>query len=593
MVSTREELIRKYNDFFIGKEHKEIPSASLVPENDPTVLFTTAGMHPLSPYLLGQRHPSGKRIVNVQKCIRTQDIEDVGDEVHHTFFEMLGNWSFGDYWKREAIEWSFEFLTKTLRIPKEKLAVSCFEGDDDAEKDEESAEIWKSLGIPERKIAFLPKKDNWWGPAGTTGPCGPDTEMFFYVGEKVPEVFDPKDKKWVEIWNDVFMQYNKMDNGEYKPLEQKNVDTGMGVERTLAVLNGLSDNYKTSIFELVIKKIEEISGKKYEGNEKSMRIIADHLRAAVFILGDSIGIKPGNLGQGYVLRRLIRRAIRYGRMLEIKGPFTTDVARIIVSQYDYYPELDKNKDFIYFQLDEEEKKFDLTLEKGLKKLDNLISGGDGKILGKNAFLLFQSYGFPIEMTIELAKEKGRKVDVGGFEEEYKKHQELSRTSSAGQFKSGLADHSEKTTRLHTANHLLLAAMKKVIPDEDIRQRGSNINPDRIRFDFSISRKMSEEEIKEIEELVNEKIEAGLNVKREEMSVEEAFESGAQGEFGAKYPDVVSVYTVEDPSEAEGWFSREICTGPHVVNTKEIGKLKIIKEQSVSSGIRRIKAAIED
>jgi alanyl-tRNA synthetase len=593
-IKTREELIKAYVDFFIRNGHSEIPSASLIPENDPTVLFTTAGMHPLVPYLLGQKHPKGTRLVDVQKCIRTGDIDEVGDETYHTFFEMLGNWSFGDYWKKDAIKFSFFLLTNVLEIPIDKLGVSCFEGNEDLgiEKDEESAEVWKEMGIKEERIVYLGMEDNWWGPAGTTGPCGPDTEMFYYTGGKTPVKFDPEDKKWVEIWNDVFMQYNKNSVGKYEELTQKNVDTGMGVERTLAVLNGESDNYKTKIFSGIIEKIEEISGKKYIENEKGFRIIADHIRSAVFILGDSKGINPGNIGQGYVLRRLIRRAVRYGKILGIKKSFTKLIAEVVVSEYSLsYSELNENKDYIYFQLEEEEKKFEETLEKGLGKFENMVKGSDGKILAKNAFLLFQSYGFPIEMTVELAREKDREVDVDGFNEEFKIHQELSRTANSGTFKSGLADDSEMTTKLHTATHLLNEALRRVLNDDEVRQRGSNINPERLRFDFSFSRKMTDEEIKEVEDLVNEKIGEGLDVKREEMALQEAIDSNAQAEFGAKYPDIVSVYSVIDPKDERGWWSREICTGPHVVNTKEIGNFKIVKEQSISAGIRRIKAII--
>ena len=591
VIKTREELIEKYINFFKSKGHKEIPSASLVPENDPTVLFTTAGMHPLVPYLIGQKHPLGKRIVSVQKCIRTGDIESVGDEVHHTFFEMLGNWSFGDYWKKEAIEWSFEFLTKILGIEREKLGVSIFKGDGNVAKDVESAERWKLLGVDEGRIAFLSRKNNWWGPAGETGPCGPDTEMFFWTGkERVSERFDVKDKRWVEIWNDVFMQYEKTKDGKYQELAQKNVDTGMGVERTLAVLNRLNDNYRTTIFEPIIREIEFISGKPYEGNEKAMRIIVDHLRAAVFILGDVKGIKPGNIGQGYVLRRLIRRAIRYARVLEIEGNFTKKVAEVIIMNYKYYGELEKNEDFIYQQLEDEENRFSVSVEKGLKKFNEIILSGDKIISGRDAFLLFQSYGFPIEMTEELTKEKGRIVDISEYEVELKKHQELSRTSSAGVFKSGLADDSERTTRLHTATHLLNEALRKILGKE-VKQKGSNITPKRLRFDFNFSKKLSEKEVKEVENLVNKKIEEGLIVRREEMALKDALNSGAQAEFGMKYPDVVSVYTIEDSNDGRRWFSREICTGPHVKNTREIGKFKILKEESVASGTRRIKANV--
>ncbi len=592
VIKTREELIEKYIDFFKSKCHKEIPSSSLIPQNDPTVLFTTAGMHPLVPYLLGLKHPIGKRIVSVQKCIRTGDIDSVGDEVHHTFFEMLGNWSFGDYWKKEAIEWSFEFLTKILGIEKDRLAVSVFKGDGSAAKDIESAERWKLLGIEEGRIAFLSRDDNWWGPAGETGPCGPDTEIFYWTGkEKVHERFDVKDKKWVEIWNDVFMQYEKTKDGKYQELRNKNVDTGMGVERTLAVLNGFSDNYKTGIFQPIIREIEFISAKPYEGNERAMRIIADHLRAAVFILGDEKGIKPGNVGQGYVLRRLVRRAIRYARVLEIEGEFTRKIAEVIVLDCKHYNELEENEDFIYKQLEEEESRFSASVEKGLKKFNEIILSGEKIISGSDAFLLFQSYGFPIEMTEELAQEKGKIVDILGYENELKKHQELSRTSSAGVFKSGLADDSERTTRLHTATHLLNEALRKVLGKE-VKQRGSNITPERARFDFNFARKLNEMEIKEVENLVNKKIEEGLKVRRDEMALKDALDSGAQAEFGTKYPDVVSIYTIEDNGDERKWFSREICTGPHVKNTREVGKFKILKEESVAAGVRRIKASVE-
>ena len=587
-IKTRQELIKSYVEFFKKNKHHEIPSSSLIPENDPTVLFTTAGMHPLVPFLLGQKHPLGKRLVNVQKCIRTGDIEEVGDEVHHTFFEMLGNWSLGDYFKKEAIEYSFEFLTKVLGIPLERLAVSVFTGDKDAEKDEESAKTWISLGIPKERIAYLPKKNNWWGPAGNTGPCGPDTEMFYFKGDKVPKKFNPDDDNWVEIWNDVLMQYIKDEKG-YKIAKQKNVDTGMGVERTLAVLNNLKDNYQTSIFQPIINEIEKISGKKYKTNERAMRIIADHLRASIFILGDVRGIKPSNIGQGYVLRRLIRRAIRYGKILGINTNFTVHVAKSILPIYPDYQELARNHKFIYENLEEEENRFKETLEKGLKKFNEL--GNDKLITGKEAFLLFQSYGFPIEMTQELAEEKGLKVDLEEYNEEFKRHQDISRTASAGTFKSGLADDSDAVRKLHTATHLLNEALRITLGKE-VKQKGSNITAERLRFDFNFPRKLTEEEIKKVETLVNEKIKLGLKVRREEMPLDDALETGAQGEFGMKYPELVSVYTIEDKKEKKGWFSKEICTGPHVSNTKEIGTFRIVKEESSSAGVRRIKAVVE-
>jgi len=572
---TRKQLINKYIKFFESKKHKNIPSASLIPENDPTVLFTTAGMHPLVPFLSGQKHPLGKRLVNVQKCIRTGDIEEVGDTTHHTFFEMLGNWSLGDYWKKEAIQYSLEFLTKEIKISKNKLTVTCFKGDtkNKIPKDNESAKIWKSLGI--KKIKFLDKKENWWGPAGETGPCGPDTEIFVNN---------------VEIWNDVFMEYNKTKSGKYLPLSQKNVDTGMGVERTLAILNKLDDNYLTPLFLPIIKEIEKLSGKKYKGNEKSMRIIADHIKAATFILGDEKGISPSNVGQGYVLRRLIRRAIVHANSLGIKENFSKSFPEIIIKIYPDYKELQTNRNFILKELEKEENKFRQTLERGLNKFKKFSK--NKKISGKEGFLLFQSFGLPVQMINELAKKEGIKFDTSATLALISKHQQLSRTASAGKFKSGLADHSERTIKLHTAAHLMHAAIQKVL-DPEAKQKGSNITPERLRFDFAFDRKLTDKEKKEIEDFVNDKIKRKLEVTREEMPLKKAFSSGAQGEFGHKYPEIVSVYTIKDPKEKSGYCSKEICTGPHVKNTNKLGKFKIIKETSCSSGVRRIKATIEN
>ncbi|MFH1671215.1 MAG: alanine--tRNA ligase [Candidatus Portnoybacteria bacterium] len=583
---TSKELRSKFLEFFKSKNHAVIGSASLIPENDPTTLFISAGMHPLVPYLIGEEHPEGKRLVNVQKCIRTIDIDEVGDKYHHTFFEMLGNWSLGDYFKKEAIEWSYEFLTKELKIPVEKLAVSVFEGDKDAPLDKESINIWKSLGVLEERIVKLGKKDNWWGPAGQTGPCGPDTEMFYWSDNKnpAPKDFDPKDNRWVEIWNDVFMEYNKTEQGKYEPLSQKNVDTGMGLERTVAVLNGLDDDYQTELFASQIKKNEELSGKKYDDSEeikKAMRIIADHIKAATFIMADDKGIVPSNTDQGYIVRRLIRRAIRYGRQLGIKKDlWTKEIARVVINDYkDIYPELERNKDFVIKNLDEEEGKFDKTLENGLKEFNKFK-----EINGKDAFNLYQTYGFPIEMTKELAEEKGVKVDEKEFESELKKHQELSRTASVGKFKGGLADAGEETKKLHTAAHLLLAALRKVLGDH-INQKGSNITAERLRFDFSHPEKMTDEQKEEVEKLVNEVIKKDLPVVCQEMNLDEAKKRGATGVFESKYGEKVKVYTVED-------FSREICGGPHVEKTGELGYFKITKEESSSAGIRRIKAVLE-
>jgi len=592
---TRKELIKKYLDFFKSKGHKVIPSASLIPSNDPTVLFTTAGMHPLTPYLLGQKHPLGNRLVNVQKCIRTTDINEVGDSYHHTFFEMLGNWSLGDYWKKEAIEMSFEFLTskKWLGLDKNKIGITCFAGNKDAEKDEESLKVWLSLGIPKERIVFLPKEDNWWGPAGNTGPCGPDTEMFYWKDKEIeiPKKFNPKDERWIEMWNNVFMQYNKTENGKFIPLKQKNVDTGMGVERTLAVLNGLTNNYETEVWKPIIERIEKLSS---TGSERIVRIIADHIKASVFIIAD--GITPSNTGQGYILRRLIRRAIRYGNFMGLKN-FISKVAKSVFEIYENnYSELKKNEKEILSLLSGEEEKFNKTIEQGEKELKKIIGeikpsvfglkGKDKKpeISGKIAFLLYQSYGFPLDFVKETAHRYNINVDEKEFNQELFKHQELSRTASAGIFKSGLADNSEKTIRLHTATHLLNEALRAVLGPE-VKQKGSNITPERLRFDFSFSRKLTDNEIKQVEDLVNKKIKQGLEVKKQDIKLKDALNSGAQAEFGSKYPEIVSVYFI-------GGFSKEICTGPHVKNTREIGKFKIIKEEAIATGIRRIKATVE-
>ena len=586
---TRKELIKKYLEFFKSKEHKEIPNSSLIPINDPTVLFTTAGMHPLVPYLSGQKHPLGKRLVNVQRCIRTGDIDEVGDTTHNTFFEMLGNWSLGDYWKKEAIKMTFEFHTKILKIPLEKYAVTVFAGNKKTPRDEESAGIWLSLGVPKERIAYL--EDNWWGPAGNTGPCGPDTEMFYWSHptKKAPKIYDPNNESWVEIGNNVIMQYEKKSEEKFAPLKQKNIDFGGGLERTLATLNNLDDNYQTEVFKPIISEIEKISHKKYEENKKEMRIIADHIKASAFIISD--GIFPSNTGQGYILRRLIRRATRYGKLLNIELNFTSKIAKVVIEIYDDYESLNKNKENILKELEKEETKFRKTIERGIKQFEKIVKENK-KISGKEAFLLFQSYGFPIEMIQEMAKEKNIKIDKKEFQEEYKKHQELSRTTSSGMFKSGLADHSEKTTRLHTTTHLLNEALSRVLGSE-VAQRGSNITPERTRFDFTFNRKLTDEEIKKIESIVNDIVKKSLELKSEELPYKEAIATGAKGEFGHKYPEKVFVYTVIDKDEKKGYFSREICTGPHVKNTKEIGKIKIIEQSSVSAGVRRIKAIVED
>ena len=577
-----------YIDFFVSKGHKQIPSAPVVPENDPSVLFNTAGMQPLIPYLMGQPHPYGTRLVDYQKCIRTNDLDSIGDKTHHTFFEMLGNWSLGDYFKKESIGYSFEFLTKVLNIPIEKLAVTVFKGEGNIPRDDVSADVWKSLGISEDRIAYLGVEDNFW-IAGETGPCGPDTEIFYFRSDdEIPKKFDPKDERWVEIWNNVFMEFYKDNNGNITELPKKNVDTGMGYERVVAVLEGVDDNYLSSVWLDIIKKIEELSKYSYEENSTSMRIIADHIRAAVFILGDEAGIKPSNTDQGYILRRLIRRAIRHAKKLEIdeNSNWEVIIANMIIDKYaKYYHELTKNKDIILEELTNEKIKFNKTLAKGLKEFEKIISHLDTNVLNKDlAFKLYDTYGFPIELTLELAKEQGINVDVLGFKEKFKAHQELSRTASSGKFKGGLAGDSEKEIKYHTATHLLNAALKVVV-DKNVHQKGSNITSERMRFDFSCDHKLTDEEKQKTEDLVNKWINEGLDVTVTEMSKEEALKSGAECMFIEKYPDIVTVYSIGD-------ISKELCGGPHVKNTKELGKFKIIKEEASSAGVRRIKAILE-
>jgi len=604
---TSHELRQKYLDFFKAKGHAVISSSSLIPENDPSVLFTTAGMHPLVPYLLGANHPAGARLTDAQKCIRTGDIDEVGDTTHHTFFEMMGNWSLGDYFKTESIAYSWEFLTSPewLNLDKSRLAVSVFAGDEDAPFDSESYKIWVKIfqknNLPVERIAKLPKKNNWWGPAGVTGPCGPDTEIFYWVtaAEKTPVSFNDDNDLWVEIWNNVFMQYNKDAAGRFEPLKQQNVDTGLGLERVLAVMNGLADNYQTDLFVNLIKKIEELSGHKYgETAEitRVMRIIADHLKAATFIISDNKGITPSNTDQGYVVRRLIRRAIRYGKQLEIRAPlWAKEVAQVVINDYqDVYRELESNRQFALDSLDKEEEKFNSTLEKGLLEFNKLSHDG---ISGEEAFKLYQSYGFPLEITEELAKEKGVSVDRPGFEVELKKHQDLSRTAAAGKFKGGLADASEETTKLHTAAHLLLASLRKVLGDHVV-QKGSNITPERLRLDFSHPEKMTPEQIGQVKDLVNGAIASNFSVVCDELSLAEAKQRGAMGVFDSKYGERVKVYTVSKLSENgqidyQDAFSQEICGGPHVAATGGLGHFKILKEEASSAGVRRIKAVLEN
>ena len=571
-----------YINYFVSKGHKQIPSAPVVPENDPSVLFNTAGMQPLIPYLMGQPHPYGTRLVDYQKCIRTNDLDAIGDTTHHTFFEMLGNWSLGDYFKNESISYSFEFLTKVLNIPIERLAVTVYAGDKNIPFDEVSHNKWLSLGIPEKRIART-VEDNFW-IAGTSGPCGPDTEIFYFrSNDEIPEVFDLEDDRWVEIWNNVFMEFYKDENGNVTELPKKNVDTGMGYERATAVLEGVLDNYTSSVWKDVIDLISDIAKKPYIGNEESMRIIADHIRTAVFISADPASIKPSNTDQGYILRRLIRRAIRHAKKLEIdiSSDWEQRIAKLIISKYKkYYSELTENESVVLEVLKNEKEKFNRTLEKGLREF-NKVSNKD--IDAETAFHLYDTYGFPIELTEELAHDAKIKVDTLGFKERFKKHQELSRTASAGKFKGGLAGNSEIETKYHTATHLLNAALKVVV-DKNVHQKGSNITDERMRFDFSCDHKLTDEEKKKTEDLVNEWIKEGLDVTVEEMSKSDAINSGAECMFIEKYPDIVTVYSI-------GNVSKELCGGPHVKNTSELGHFKITKEEASSAGVRRIKAVL--
>ena len=589
---TAAQLRRKFLDFFVRHGHAEIKSSSLIPENDPTCLFTTAGMHPLVPYLLGEKHPAGKRLTDVQKCLRTGDIDEVGDPFHLTFFEMLGNWSLGDYFKKEAISMSFEFLTKELGFTPEEIKVTCFAGDENAPRDTEAAGIWMSLGIPEKNIYYLGKEDNWWGPAGQTGPCGPDTEMFV-----------PLDKpdcgpncgpacgcgKWVEIWNDVFMQYNKTAEGKYVPLEHPNVDTGMGVERVTAFMQGVKSAYETELFAGIFKCIQQLSNNpEANSDNRSARIVAEHLRASTFLIGD--GVKPSNVDQGYVLRRLIRRAVREARKLGITEIFTAKVADVVITEYsEFYPVLKEKADFIKEELTREEEQFAKTLEHGTREFNKLVDKippmVEHKVIsGRMAFNLYETYGFPLELTIEMAKERGFQVDEKGFHEEYEKHQAKSRAGAEQKFKGGLADHSEKTAALHSATHLLHKALRIVL-NCDAAQAGSNITAERLRFDFTYGEKMTPEQLKAVEDLVNEQIKRDLPIVCEEVPLEEAKRRGAIGLFESKYGEKVKLYTMGD-------FSMEICGGPHATHTGALGHFRILKEESSSRGVRRIKAVLE-
>lgn len=580
-----------YLKFFESKGHKIIPSAPVIPENDPTVLFNTAGMQPLVPYLKGEPHPEGTRLTDVQKCFRTNDLDEVGDKTHHTFFEMLGNWSLGDYFKEDSIKWSFELLTKHLNIPVERLAVTVFRGNDMIPADNESAKIWMEQGIPEERIAFLGEDDNWWPNMEATGPCGSDTEIFYWrSNEEIPAKFDPENENWVEIWNNVFMQYMHNQDGTFTPLKNKNVDTGMGVERVTAILEGKTDNYKSSIWKDIIAKIEEVSGKKYDDEQytRFIRIIADHIRAVVIILGDDAKIMPSNKDQGYILRRLIRRTIRYAKQLDIQidSDWEQELAKLVINEYKiYYKELERNEQFIMDALKNEKVKFNRTLEKGLREFEKITANIQGTVIDRDiAFKLYDTYGFPIELTEELAKEQGLTVDMDGFKAKFEEHQAKSRAGSEQKFKGGLASTGEMETKYHTATHLLNAALKVVL-GAHVHQRGSNITAERMRFDFTQDEKMTDEQKKQAEDLVNEYIKMAIPVERLEMPKEEAVKMGAECQFIERYPDIVTVYKIGD-------VSLEICGGPHVSNTSELGTFKIKKEEASSAGVRRIKAILE-
>ena len=586
------ELRDKYLNFFASKGHAIIPSSSLIPENDPSVLFTTAGMHPLVPYLLGQKHPAGTRLTDVQKCVRTGDIDEVGDATHCTFFEMLGNWSLGDYFKKESITFSFEFLTEVLGIPVEKLAVTVFEGDEDAPRDEVAASVWESLGIPKDRIFYLPKKHNWW-IASTTGPCGGDTEIFVDTGKVVEGNPSPADDggKWVEIWNNVFMEFYRHPDGSYTPLSQKNVDTGMGLERTLCMLNGYKSVYETDLFSDIIARLEALSGKKYGSQEsvtKAMRIIADHMRTATFMIGDEKGVTPSNVDQGYVLRRLLRRAVRYARTIDLDSTLLTDIAKMYIDKYkDVYPELAANSEHIVSEIAKEEEKFSKTLGNGIKEMEKVLKWVQGDTLnGKTAFRLYDTFGFPIEMTVEIAAERGYKVDIDGYNTAFEEHQKKSQAGAEQKFKGGLADTGERTVYLHTATHLLLASLKKGLGRDDIYQKGSNITAERLRFDFNFERPLTDGEKKAVEDAVNEVIAKDIPVTCREMTIEQAREEGATGVFGSKYGEVVKVYTIGD-------YSKEICGGPHAEHTGQLKRFTLLKEGSSSAGVRRIRATIDD
>ncbi|NOK59494.1 MAG: alanine--tRNA ligase [Chloroflexi bacterium AL-W] len=581
-----QQLRQTFLNYFRTHQHALIGSASLIPEHDPSVLFTTAGMHPLVTFLLGEPHPAGRRLANYQKCVRTNDITEVGDVTHLTFFEMLGNWSLGDYWKADSIQFSYVFLTAHLGLDAERLHVTCFVGDTDSPRDNEAVAIWQSLGIPPQRITLLPKADNWWGPAGTTGPCGPDSEIFYDTNPDGPPEETPatNSQRFWEIWNNVFIMYNLDANGNYGTLTQRNIDTGMGLERTLAVLQGVSSPYETDLFVPIIEHIHALA---HNPQLFAVRIIADHIRAATAILAE--GIEPGNVDQPYVARRLIRRAVRYGREISINGHFLGKLAETTISTLaDAYPEFEQQRDHICTALDQEEIRFERTLARGQKMFAKAVETcrrQAGSIIpGEVVFNLYDTYGFPAELTEELAAQHGLIVDMDGFRSAFAAHQERSRQSTGGRFQGGLTDHGHETTQLHTATHLLHEALRRVLGPH-VEQRGSNITTERLRFDFSHSDKLNREQITEVEQLVNDTIQQQLPVTWAEMSLGEARQSNAIGLFGERYGERVKVYRIGD-------FSTEICGGPHVAHTGELGAFRITKESAVGSGVRRIRAVLE-
>ena len=585
------ELRSMYLKFFKEKGHSVIASASLIPEDDPSVLFISAGMHPLVPYLLGQPHPEGVRLTNFQKCIRTTDIDEVGDTTHLTFFEMLGNWSLGDYWKKEAITWSYEFLTskKLLGFDPDKLSVTIFAGDEDSPRDDESADVWRSVGIPDERIYFLGKEDNWW-IAGNSGPCGPCTEMFIEVDEipKCSQECRPGCNcgHFVEVWNDVMMMYNKSEDGKYTPLKQQSIDTGMGIERTIAMLQGVPSVFDTEAFTPLIAKIKEMSPLEEfsEEEENQIRIIVDHVRSAVMIMADDRQIRPSNVEQGYIVRRLLRKSIHSADRLNIAKGFMIDITEIVVDMFkDIYKEVERNKEFIIKNLEAEEEKFRKTLTKALRRFGKIFDES-GTVTGEDAFLLFTSFGLPLEMTRDLAEERGIVIDMEEFTKQFEEHREKSRTATQGKFKGGLADHSEAIMKLHTATHLLQAALRKVLGDE-VTQNGSNITDERLRFDFSFSRKLTPEEVEQVETMVNDIITQDVAVEQSFMKYDDAIAKGALAFFKENYGEEVSVYHVGD-------FSFELCGGPHMETTGVLGKFKIAKQKKIGAGIVRIRAVLE-